>query len=192
MRTSSTHVIRASSDVGVTQNGVRLLAFSDALHANEWPANVFIPICPICFPDPRAPPHSPVPAMATATATATARPSLAAARLPGARRRRCAPPLRAEPSSASSNPLEAFAEALDDPVLAKAAKEPVAFLGGVFAGLLRLDVKDDPLAGWIEKTSEAAGVVVAPAGEPAAAAAGDAAGGGGDDDDDGSIAIALE
>lgn len=37
-------------------------------------------------------------------------------------------------------------------------QEPVAFLGGLFAGLLRLDLKEDPLREWVEKTVEAAGI----------------------------------
>lgn len=39
-----------------------------------------------------------------------------------------------------------------------ALKEPVAFLGGVFAGLLSLDLKEDPLKSWVERTSAQAGV----------------------------------
>ena len=67
------------------------------------------------------------------------------------------------------NPLEAIANALDDPIMKKAAREPVAFMGGLFAGLLRLDVKDDPLAGWVERTSKAAGVVPPTAGSGSSA-----------------------
>ena len=37
-------------------------------------------------------------------------------------------------------------------------QEPVAFFGGVFAGLLKLDVEDEPLKDWVERTAEAAGV----------------------------------
>ncbi|KAG9152318.1 hypothetical protein Leryth_021267 [Lithospermum erythrorhizon] len=37
-------------------------------------------------------------------------------------------------------------------------QEPVAFLGGVFAGLLRLDLNEDPLKEWVTKTAEAAGI----------------------------------
>lgn len=46
----------------------------------------------------------------------------------------------------------------DDPVLQGALKEPVAFFGGLFAGLLRLDLKEDPLREWVAKTAEAAGI----------------------------------
>lgn len=41
------------------------------------------------------------------------------------------------------------------------AQEPVAFFGGMFAGLLRLEVDDDPLKEWIDRTAEKAGVRVA-------------------------------
>jgi hypothetical protein len=34
----------------------------------------------------------------------------------------------------------------------------LAFLGGVFAGVLRLDLTEDPLREWIAKTSKAAGI----------------------------------
>ena len=37
-------------------------------------------------------------------------------------------------------------------------QEPVAFLGGLFAGLLRLDLSEDPLKEWVSRTAEAAGV----------------------------------
>ena len=94
------------------------------------------------------------------------------------------------------NPLEAIANALDDPIMKKAAREPVAFMGGLFAGLLRLDVKDDPLAGWVERTSKAAGVVPPTAGSGSSASTRNAAetnktSDGGDDEDDG-IAIEIE
>ncbi|CAL0321079.1 unnamed protein product [Lupinus luteus] len=45
-----------------------------------------------------------------------------------------------------------------DPVLKEALKEPVAFLGGVFAGVLRLDLNEEPLKEWITRTAEAAGI----------------------------------
>ena len=94
------------------------------------------------------------------------------------------------------NPLEAIANALDDPIMKKAAREPVAFMGGLFAGLLRLDVKDDPLAGWVERTSKAAGVVPPTAGSGSSASTRNTAetnktSDGGDDEDDG-IAIEIE
>jgi len=37
-------------------------------------------------------------------------------------------------------------------------QEPIAFFGGVFAGLLRLDLKEEPLREWVARTSEAAGL----------------------------------
>ena len=39
-----------------------------------------------------------------------------------------------------------------------ALQEPVAFWGGVFAGFLALDVEEEPLKGWIARTSADAGV----------------------------------
>lgn len=37
-------------------------------------------------------------------------------------------------------------------------QEPIAFLGGMFAGLLRLDLNEEPLKDWVAKTAEAAGI----------------------------------
>jgi hypothetical protein len=37
-------------------------------------------------------------------------------------------------------------------------KEPIAFFGGVFAGLLQLDLNEEPLREWVAWTSEAAGL----------------------------------
>ncbi|GMH17441.1 hypothetical protein Nepgr_019282 [Nepenthes gracilis] len=51
-----------------------------------------------------------------------------------------------------------FLNPAEEPVLKEALKEPVAFLGGMFAGLLRLDMNDDPLKEWIKRTVEAAGI----------------------------------
>nr|CBG76421.1 OO_Ba0013J05-OO_Ba0033A15.8 [Oryza officinalis] len=53
---------------------------------------------------------------------------------------------------ASFNPLG------DERILREALKEPVAFMGGVFAGLLRLDLNEDPLKEWITRTVEASGI----------------------------------
>ena len=39
-------------------------------------------------------------------------------------------------------------------------QEPVAFMGGVFAGLLRLDLNEEPLRDWIATTAEASGTTV--------------------------------
>ncbi|XP_006652546.1 UPF0426 protein At1g28150, chloroplastic [Oryza brachyantha] len=46
----------------------------------------------------------------------------------------------------------------DERILREALKEPVAFMGGVFAGLLRLDLNEDPLKEWITRTVEASGI----------------------------------
>lgn len=37
-------------------------------------------------------------------------------------------------------------------------QEPVAFAGGMFAGLLRLDLNEDPLKEWVTRTVEASGI----------------------------------
>jgi len=34
----------------------------------------------------------------------------------------------------------------------------VAFLGGIFAGILRLDLNEEPLKEWVTRTVEAAGI----------------------------------
>ncbi|CAK9151250.1 unnamed protein product, partial [Ilex paraguariensis] len=36
--------------------------------------------------------------------------------------------------------------------------EPIAFMGGMFAGLLRLDLNEDPLKEWVTRTVEASGI----------------------------------
>jgi hypothetical protein len=48
---------------------------------------------------------------------------------------------------------------VEDPLVRKAMKEPVAFFGGMFAGFLGLSVDDEasPLSKWVRDTSEAAG-----------------------------------
>ncbi|KAL8132667.1 UPF0426 protein At1g28150, chloroplastic isoform X1 [Apium graveolens] len=51
-----------------------------------------------------------------------------------------------------------FCNSSDEPILKEAFKEPVAFLGGMFAGLLRLDLNEDPLKEWITRTVEASGL----------------------------------
>ncbi|KAK3246823.1 hypothetical protein CYMTET_43653 [Cymbomonas tetramitiformis] len=50
------------------------------------------------------------------------------------------------------------ASQIDDPILREAIKEPVAFFGGMFAGLLKLDLQDEPLREWVENTAKASGV----------------------------------
>lgn len=50
------------------------------------------------------------------------------------------------------------APSIDDPTFKAALREPAAFLGGVLAGLLGIDLGEEPLRGWIERTSaQAAG-----------------------------------
>ncbi|XVF53691.1 hypothetical protein PTKIN_Ptkin05aG0119200 [Pterospermum kingtungense] len=44
------------------------------------------------------------------------------------------------------------------PILKQAIKEPVAFMGGMFAGILRLDLNEDPLKEWVARTVEASGI----------------------------------
>ncbi|KAK7278327.1 hypothetical protein RJT34_23355 [Clitoria ternatea] len=51
-----------------------------------------------------------------------------------------------------------FFNPAQDPIVKEALKEPVAFLGGVFAGILRLDLNEDPLKEWVTRTVEAAGI----------------------------------
>ncbi|KAF3486970.1 hypothetical protein F2Q69_00054050 [Brassica cretica] len=45
-----------------------------------------------------------------------------------------------------------------EPILSEALKEPIAFVGGMFAGLLRLDLNDEPLKEWVTRTVEASGI----------------------------------
>lgn len=55
--------------------------------------------------------------------------------------------------------VQAFFNPFEDQAIIKdALKEPVAFLGGMFAGLLRLDLNEDPLKEWIARTIEASGL----------------------------------
>ncbi|WCJ34739.1 UPF0426 protein At1g28150 chloroplastic [Euphorbia peplus] len=49
---------------------------------------------------------------------------------------------------------------IDQPIFKQALKEPVAFMGGMFAGLLRLDLEEEPLKEWVTRTVEASGVTV--------------------------------
>ncbi|XP_044476571.1 UPF0426 protein At1g28150, chloroplastic [Mangifera indica] len=51
-----------------------------------------------------------------------------------------------------------FFNPLEEPILKEALKEPLAFAGGIFAGLLRLDLNEDPLKEWVTRTAEAAGI----------------------------------
>ncbi|XP_022885404.1 UPF0426 protein At1g28150, chloroplastic [Olea europaea var. sylvestris] len=45
-----------------------------------------------------------------------------------------------------------------DPLVKEALKEPVAFLGGMFAGFLRLDLNEDPLKEWVARTVDASAI----------------------------------
>ena len=77
---------------------------------------------------------------------------------------------------AAFNPLDP--DSTNDPLLKKAMKEPVAFFGGLFAGMVGDGVNDEPLREWVDKTSEAAGMI------REEAIAGSAGAGEDDDDDD--------
>jgi hypothetical protein len=37
------------------------------------------------------------------------------------------------------------------PILQELTREPIAFLGGFFSGLLKLNLNDDPVKAWLEK-----------------------------------------
>ncbi|PNW85825.1 hypothetical protein CHLRE_03g203800v5 [Chlamydomonas reinhardtii] len=66
------------------------------------------------------------------------------------------------PSSGSSSapvvrrPIDLIANQISDPILRAAVQEPVAFWGGVFAGVFRLSLDTDPLKTWVERTSSQA------------------------------------
>ncbi|EFN60005.1 hypothetical protein CHLNCDRAFT_133169 [Chlorella variabilis] len=47
---------------------------------------------------------------------------------------------------------------IDTQLLEAAVKEPVAFLGGVFAGFLALDMQKEPLKSWLQETAAEAGL----------------------------------
>ncbi|KAI3454271.1 hypothetical protein Pfo_010934 [Paulownia fortunei] len=51
-----------------------------------------------------------------------------------------------------------FPNPTQEPILKEALKEPVAFVGGIFAGLLRLDLNEEPLKEWVARTVEASGI----------------------------------
>ncbi|KAL7138707.1 hypothetical protein ABFS83_09G000900 [Erythranthe nasuta] len=51
-----------------------------------------------------------------------------------------------------------FPNSAQEPILKEALKEPVAFVGGIFAGLLRLDLNEEPLKEWVGRTVEASGI----------------------------------
>lgn len=43
------------------------------------------------------------------------------------------------------------------PILQELFVQPVAFMGGLVSGLLRLDLKEDPLKAWLEKQGASPG-----------------------------------
>ncbi|KAG2444179.1 hypothetical protein HYH02_009117 [Chlamydomonas schloesseri] len=64
-----------------------------------------------------------------------------------------------QPSSSAPvvrRPIDLIANQIPDPVLRAAVQEPVAFWGGVFAGVFRLSLDQDPLKTWVERTSSQA------------------------------------
>ncbi|KAF8014647.1 hypothetical protein BT93_H0452 [Corymbia citriodora subsp. variegata] len=51
-----------------------------------------------------------------------------------------------------------FFNPTEERIIREALKEPVAFMGGMFAGILRLDLNEDPLREWVTRTVEASGI----------------------------------
>ncbi|XP_048138619.1 UPF0426 protein At1g28150, chloroplastic isoform X3 [Rhodamnia argentea] len=51
-----------------------------------------------------------------------------------------------------------FLNPTEERIIKEALKEPVAFMGGMFAGLLRLDLNEDPLREWVTRTVDASGI----------------------------------
>ncbi|CAK9260137.1 unnamed protein product [Sphagnum jensenii] len=70
----------------------------------------------------------------------------------------CAEKSRRTSRRSSLKSVRALFNPGDDPILKEVLKEPIAFFGGVFAGLLRLDLNEEPLREWVARTSEAAGL----------------------------------
>ncbi|CAK9249617.1 unnamed protein product [Sphagnum jensenii] len=68
------------------------------------------------------------------------------------------PPMLRTSRRSSLKSVRALFNPGDDPILKEVLKEPIAFFGGVFAGLLRLDLNEEPLQEWVARTSEAAGL----------------------------------
>ncbi|KAM0851090.1 hypothetical protein ACQ4PT_052643 [Festuca glaucescens] len=90
-------------------------------------------------------------------------PRTAPARIPGPASRRSSPCAvvgreRRTRRGAVGSVRACFNPLGDERILREALKEPVAFLGGVFAGLLRLDLNEDPLREWVTRTVEASGI----------------------------------
>lgn len=40
------------------------------------------------------------------------------------------------------------------PILKELTQQPVAFMGGLFSGLLRLNLSDDPIKSWLDKQGD--------------------------------------
>ncbi|KAF5837426.1 hypothetical protein DUNSADRAFT_4406 [Dunaliella salina] len=51
------------------------------------------------------------------------------------------------------SPLDVIADSIENPILRTAVKEPVAFLGGIFAGILGLNLEEEPLKSFLERSS---------------------------------------
>ncbi|CAL8467528.1 g7066 [Coccomyxa elongata] len=49
--------------------------------------------------------------------------------------------------------LGRLADGTGDPILKQALKEPIAFWGGFVAGVLGLNLEEDPLKTWIKRTA---------------------------------------
>ena len=74
---------------------------------------------------------------------------------------------RAATTTTTSPPRAMFdPDSVDDPLLRKAMKEPVAFFGGLFAGFLglRVDEAGSPLKAWVDAAAEDAGARLAATG----------------------------
>jgi hypothetical protein len=39
------------------------------------------------------------------------------------------------------------------PIFSEMTQQPIAFFGGLFSGLLRLSLADDPVKGWLDQNS---------------------------------------
>ncbi|KAH8942794.1 hypothetical protein BDL97_13G013700 [Sphagnum fallax] len=70
----------------------------------------------------------------------------------------CAEKRRRTSRRSSLKSVRALFNPGDDPILKEVLKEPIAFFRGVFAGLLQLDLNEEPLREWVARTSEAAGL----------------------------------
>ena len=43
------------------------------------------------------------------------------------------------------------------PIFKELTKHPVSFMGGLFSGVLRLNLKDDPVKSWLDKQINSTG-----------------------------------